>query len=185
MNNLGSFNPFEGAKSEEFDRPRNRILVGLNKWESIEVPPESPDKKIYTFGVDGCTVTAVYVENSDGTRDGTVTHFEPSFVRENVDALSFPKGTEHAKAEAVLFVNYDLDDKFEPAQSVEMKTKSVDILKAHLQNILGDDIKISVVPYKISTKVNEERQIDLIIRSKKANGNSNSELKWWEGSIQL
>lgn len=180
-----NFNKFDAfPNNEEFERPSNKTLVGLNKGASIEVAPNTADKKIYTFGVDGCTVTVVYSEYEDGTRKGTVTHFEPQFIHENIEAIPSEERPP-TKVEATLFVNYDENETFEPKEHVRAKLEGVKLLNERLQKIFGDSVKITLVPYEVSKNVNEGRQIDLIMRSQKEKGNSKAELRWWERSVTL
>jgi hypothetical protein len=181
--NFDTLNTSPG-NNEEFERPRNRILVGLNHAASVEVFPNTADKKIYTFGVDGCTVTAVYTEYEDGTKKGTLTHFEPTFIKENLEAIPAEEQTA-TKVEATLFVNYDENDTFEPKEHVDRKLNSIALLKDHLKKVFNDDIPITIIPYELAQDTKEERQIDLIMRSKKEGRDSSAELRWWKGSIKL
>jgi len=174
----------EIIQNKESELRRNRTFIILNKGGEIEVSPNSEDKKIYTNGVNGCTVTAIYSECEDGSQKGILTHFESSFVKDNLDSIKKPERL-LTKVQATVFVNYDEKDTYEPLNHVQNRMRSIDLIKKHLQDVFGPNISINVLPYKLTDNLDEDREISLVIKSKKDDTGYSAELNWWKGKINL
>lgn len=60
----------------EIERSAGTELVGMNEYKIITAAP-GENKKIATYGLEGCTAVAVVSEFADGTKRGYVQHYSP------------------------------------------------------------------------------------------------------------
>ena len=60
----------------EIERSAGTELVGMNEYKIITAAP-GENKKIATYGLEGCTAVAVVSEFADGTKRGYIQHYPP------------------------------------------------------------------------------------------------------------
>ena len=60
----------------EIERSAGTELVGMNEYKIIAAAP-GENKKIATYGLEGCTAVAVVSEFADGTKRGYIQHYPP------------------------------------------------------------------------------------------------------------
>jgi hypothetical protein len=136
--------------------------------------------------VNGCTVAAVFSEYADGVRNGIVTHFESEFSKDSDGFFVNAKGAP-IKTVAKIFVYGENKENLSKLEINlhERSAREANFIKSILRKNFGDQIEIDIVPYPLSENANEEREIGLIVKSKKDGEDSPAEIEWWNGTIPL
>ena len=68
--------PITSPSFYEIERSAGTELVGMNEYKIITAAP-GENKKIATYGLEGCTAVAVVSEFADGTKRGYIQHYPP------------------------------------------------------------------------------------------------------------
>lgn len=173
------------SKNYQFER-KNKNFVSMNNGVNIEISPQSNDQTMYTRGVNGCTVVALYSEYPDGVRRGTLTHFEPAFI-ENSRKFFVNQKDVPIKTEAKIFTYGEDKKKYAPWElNIKRRTeKEINLITADLKKNFGEDTHIDLLQYSISENLNEEREINFTLKSKKEGEDFPAEIHWWNGNIKF
>ena len=128
----------------------NVELVEMSQGGAVEVTPTDAEKIIWTYGLGGCYGCLLFTEHPDGTRNAILTHYSPIEIFQNLVKLR------------------------------ELISKSVKIREASRQIFLviapGEWVR-DPVTQKVSFKVKDQKKVDLLVYTVKAELGAGVEVK--------
>lgn len=152
MNNSLAKMELVGLKSFEKE---GRTIVSMDDGAVVEVGPGQKSKELFTFGLSGCTATAVLAEYENGIRKGCLTHYSPVDVIQNknflVDNLSDEGLSGNVQAKVFIRGKWVPDgEKFKMVPAGDT-AEELSLIESVLELKFGSRVDIEILPY--STKI--------------------------------
>ena len=171
----------------QYERPGREVVMMNGKIGKVEVAAGEGEKELFTFGVNGCTVTAVFIEDANGTREGMLAHRDPAVTSQTMAdlgaLLESIEGSAIVKARIFVRGEYEQseDGKWHmvAAKDAQRELRGIELaIKSHLANA-----EVKSVTYSMMLKSEEIRELRFVIKPKKHPGEKENDdspvVHWW------